>query len=630
VRTPETILSMVDKETPIVSAVVKSNVGTCVKDSNSVGAKGIVKTTDDTSSSEVEKGNPGIIFKSFASESDKDLGIEDLDTVRNSPEHLNMDDPKTKADSIQCTLEKTEELKDVELNVEPSLSQQDEHVNDDEIAKEDKSREEIDSDKGSFSEHSTEKSSPEEEGRTNVEDDSEENVYENGSDEDLVMDENIVSEDVPLAETKIESVAKRLRSNKGKAVLTKEETPNTKKKVDGVGPKKGWSKVKVNSTAGKMRKRKVVSSSESEYDVEKDVQSISHTVSRKSTSRKTMQTVVNVPIDKVSFHLPKNALRWKFVYHMRLALERELSKEALEIDAVIELIKGAGLMKTVCNLGDCYEKLVKEFLVNIPDDCDDPLSSEYQKVFVRGECVNFSPSIINKFLGVEDINIPKLKIKESQVCKEIIGNQIMVWSKKKKILSGKLSVKDAVLNRIAAVNWVPTNNSSDIATGLGKFIYFVSTKTKMNIGQYIFDQTVKHAKTDVVKCPIAFPTLLCGIMLEQHPRLITAADIPEKREPPLTLHPKLFRANHVPDIVGTSRGVPAAGLMTKQEIVIALKDTCVMLEERKTNFELMIQSLVREDATTHQTDAEEDNADEADNDDENNKGDSDSSSGTAE
>jgi hypothetical protein len=81
-----------------------------------------------------------------------------------------------------------------------------------------------------------------------------------------------------------------------------------------------------------------------------------------------------------------------------------------------------------------------------------PLSREYQKVFVRGECINFSPSIINKFLGVEETNIPKLDITDSQVCKEITANQIMVWPKKKKSSSGKLSVKYAILNMIAAVN----------------------------------------------------------------------------------------------------------------------------------------------------------------------------------
>jgi len=85
-----------------------------------------------------------------------------------------------------------------------------------------------------------------------------------------------------------------------------------------------------------------------------------------------VQTVANVPIDKVSFHPPENAQRWKFIFHKRLALERELGKEAVKMADVMDMIKEAGLLKTVCNLGNCYEKLVKEFLVNISEECDNP------------------------------------------------------------------------------------------------------------------------------------------------------------------------------------------------------------------------------------------------------------------
>ena len=160
--------------------------------------------------------------------------------------------------------------------------------------------------------------------------------------------------------------------------------------------------MKVKSTTGRTKKRKGVSSSESEYDVEKDVQTIIPSASKKAAGKKVMQTVENVPIDKVSFHLPEYIHRWKFIYHRRLALEREMGKEALEIETMMELIKEAGLLKTVSKHGDCYQQLVKEFLVNISFDCDNPRSKEYQKVYVRGECVNFSPNIINMFLGVED------------------------------------------------------------------------------------------------------------------------------------------------------------------------------------------------------------------------------------
>jgi len=329
----------------------------------------------------------------------------------------------------------------------------------------------------------------------------------------MVNIDDIVLDDNSLVERDVESVAKRLRSNKGKAVLSEVETPKTKNKTVSVGPKKGWSKVKVKSTAGRTRKRKVVSSGESDYDVKEDAPNIIPSTSRKSAGKKIVQTVASVPIDKVSFHLPKNAIRWRFIYHRRLALERELGKEALEIEVVMDIIKEAGLMKIVCNLDDCYEKLVKEFLVNNSSDCDNSLNREYKIVFVRGECVNFSPNIINKFLGVEEINFPKLEITENQVCKEITANQFKVWPKKKKISSGKLSMKYAILNRIAGVNWVPTTHSSDVATRLGKFIYVVGSTSKMDFGAYIFEQTMKHAKTDVIRFPIAFPTLLCSIIL---------------------------------------------------------------------------------------------------------------------
>jgi len=84
----------------------------------------------------------------------------------------------------------------------------------------------------------------------------------------------------------------------------------------------------------------------------------------------------------------------------------------------------------------------------------------------------------------------------------------------------------------------------------------------MDFGRYIFYQTMKHAKTNDVKLPIAFPTLLCSIMLDKHPSFITATDLPNKRESSLTIHHKFFGDSQVPNIVGTSGTVPFAGLMT--------------------------------------------------------------------
>lgn len=62
------------------------------------------------------------------------------------------------------------------------------------------------------------------------------------------------------------------------------------------------------------------------------------------------------------------------------------------------------------------------------------------------------------------------------------------------------------------------------------------------------------------------------------------------------MHPILFSADHVPDIVGPSGRASDAGIMTTQEIIAALKDTCVMMDEKKAQFELIIHSLERKDA----------------------------------
>jgi hypothetical protein len=83
---------------------------------------------------------------------------------------------------------------------------------------------------------------------------------------------------------------------------------------------------------------------------------------------------------------------------------------------------------TILNSGTLalVRKLVKELLVYISYVYDYRLSNEYQKVYVIRECVNFSHNTINKFLGVEEINIPELEVTDNHVCKEITANQVKV------------------------------------------------------------------------------------------------------------------------------------------------------------------------------------------------------------
>jgi hypothetical protein len=153
-------------------------------------------------------------------------------------------------------------------------------------------------------------------------------------------------------------------------------------------------------------------------------------------------------MDNISFHSVESSKRWKYVYQRRIALERELSKEGTDLKDIMELIEQVGMTKTVCGLGDCYEKLVKEFLVNLSSECDNKLSPEFRKVFVRGHCVNFSPSIINNYSGRNDEDVPEVEVTDNQVCEEITAKQVNQWPIKGKLSASKLTMKYVILHRI--------------------------------------------------------------------------------------------------------------------------------------------------------------------------------------
>ncbi|XP_058766831.1 uncharacterized protein LOC131640457 [Vicia villosa] len=238
---------------------------------------------------------------------------------------------------------------------------------------------------------------------------------------------------------------------------------------------------------------------------------------------------------------PSKSWSKKYVLQKRLVVKRELAPNALENEEVLELTQEAGLLKKVCNLPKYYEKLVKEFVVNLSEDCGNSRSVDFRKVFVRGKCVSFSPSVINNFFERKDEAQPELEVTDNKVCQVITAKQVNSWPLKEKLTASKLSIKYAMLHKIGAANWVPKNHKSTISTILGRFIYAVGTKAKFDYGAYIFFQTMKHAGSFGIKGPIAFPSLLCGIILDQYPNILNEHDVVCKRESPLAFHYKLIR-----------------------------------------------------------------------------------------
>src|SRR4051812_33974466 len=387
----------------------------------------------------------------------------------------------------------------------------------------------------------------------------------------------------------ISSISNRVKARKGKQVceqhsLKPQVTPLktvTKEKMKKVltGHSKSGSKVSV-------KKRKERSISDSEADVPSDVPDIPS--KKKIAVTKSATKVRDVPLDNIYLHYASNAIQWKFMYQRRLALERELANDALENQEVMQLIKSAGLIKTVSQFSKCYEMLVKEFIVNLSQDCADGRTDDFHKVYVRRKCIEFSPAVINNYLGRIAEAQPELEVTDNEVCNTITRGKVKKWPIKSKLSASLLTVKYALLHKIGSANLVPTNHTSTIAVGLGRFIYAIGTKTVFDYGTYIFDQTMRHAGTSATKLPIAFPSLICGIILKQYPGILKAKDSVCKRESALTFHYKLLQRTDASTSAGTSQ---TSKSVTKVSLIAELKETCKELENRKMKLEQLIQSL---------------------------------------
>ncbi|XP_057432562.1 uncharacterized protein LOC130725341 [Lotus japonicus] len=271
----------------------------------------------------------------------------------------------------------------------------------------------------------------------------------------------------------------------------------------------------------------------------------------------------------------------------------------------MELIEKVGLMKTVVQEGRCFERLVKEFVVNLSVEVGLPESDEYIKVYVRAKRVKFSPDVINKALGISADAVVAEEQSLDVITKELTAGKVQKWPKNKLLSIGNLSVKYAILNRIGAVNWVPTQHTSPISATLSRLIYKIGTMVPIDFGTFVFEQTLKHEETCAVKLPISFPSLIKEIILQQHPKIVRNYEEAMPKGASITLDHRLFSGPHVPDIAVSSRRTCASAPVTKsgrkaiidelQAASKALQETIKVSTARKLKVDEMLLKLQEEE-----------------------------------
>ncbi|KAA0035674.1 uncharacterized protein E6C27_scaffold285G003740 [Cucumis melo var. makuwa] len=151
-------------------------------------------------------------------------------------------------------------------------------------------------------------------------------------------------------------------------------------------------------------------------------------ITTKTGRKKVPLNIPSVPIDGISFHLEESVQRWKFVVQRRIV-----------------------------------DELIREFIVNLLVDFNDPSSPDYQIVHIRGFKFTISPTVINGFLG----NTVSNNFSPSAPTTDPTNGVPVV----------ALSIKYAILHKIGIANWFPSSHASSVSIALGAFLYHICNDT---------------------------------------------------------------------------------------------------------------------------------------------------------
>uniref|UniRef100_A0A9I9E4M2 Putative plant transposon protein domain-containing protein n=1 Tax=Cucumis melo TaxID=3656 RepID=A0A9I9E4M2_CUCME len=228
-------------------------------------------------------------------------------------------------------------------------------------------------------------------------------------------------------------------------------------------------------------------------------------VSTKAGRRKVPPNVSSLPIDGVSFHSKEGAHKWKYVVKQRITDEANIADQYNFFPAILGLIRNAGLIRTVFEVGPFYPRLMRELIMNLPSDFNDPSVDEYQKVHIRGVCFNVSRELLNSYL---DITLPAdyeaSYPTPERLAEELTGGTVPVWPVDGQLPVASLTVKYSILHRIGISNWIPSTHASTISTSLGHFFYLMGTGVKVNVGEFIFNHLLRHVDTFAIHILICF------------------------------------------------------------------------------------------------------------------------------
>ncbi|GAA0142847.1 hypothetical protein LIER_35644 [Lithospermum erythrorhizon] len=187
----------------------------------------------------------------------------------------------------------------------------------------------------------------------------------------------------------------------------------------------------------------------------------------------------------------------------------------------IVIIEESGMLAITGDIGPHWPSIVRQFICNLSEDIANPSSPMLHKVKLRRLMFNFSHMLINRYYGRQNEGISRSSLKVDDIIKTLTEGALTEWPPKGQLQASVLSLR---------------------------ILYVMGSQQDLDFGRVIFDQIVDHSRTGAKMKPIEFPSLICSILIHQHPEVLKAGDGLGEDAKPLTITYKLMAGKHVVDV----------------------------------------------------------------------------------